>query len=177
MELAEGKIEFPSVAKFISQESVRLAIAGSVGMLIERIKPKQWQQVAQMLLSACIEEEGGEELQYEGAARIYVDQYLAETPFAASLDLQLPENLRKPLVRDGRITVCASDIQLHINKTTLQNLTVRAVAAMLSAIDAKTVRVRGRKIREQSRWALPLDEFDPSAYAVHEPENGSDRHE
>jgi len=170
MELAEGKIEFPSVAKFISQESVRLAIAGTVGKLIDRIKPKQWQEVAQMLLSACIEEQGGEELQYDGAARMYVDQYLAETPFAMSQDLEIPQNSRKPLIRDGRITVCAVDLQLYINKTTLQNLNVRAAAAMLSAVGAKAMRVRVRKSREQSRWELPLEEFDPSAYAIPEPE-------
>ena len=123
-----------------------------------------------MLLSACIEEQGGEELQYDGAARMYVDQYLAETPFAMSQDLEIPQNSRKPLIRDGRITVCAVDLQLYINKTTLQSLNVRAAAAMLSAVGAKAMRVRVRKSREQSRWELPLEEFDPSAYAIPEPE-------
>ena len=39
MELAEGKIEFPSVAKLISQEAVRVAIAAAVGRLIVKLKP------------------------------------------------------------------------------------------------------------------------------------------
>jgi hypothetical protein len=177
MDLAEGKIEFQNVGKFISQEAVRLAIAATVGKLIVRIKPKDWERLAQMLLSACIDEQGSEELQYEGAARMYIGHYLAETAFIPSVEGQMAQNLRKPMVLDGRITVCASDLQMYINKTTLQNLAVRAVAAMLSAIGAKTVRVRGKKIREQGRWELPLEEFDPGDYVAPEPEGGVDQHE
>jgi len=81
------------------------------------------------------------------------------------------------MVHDGRITICASDLQIYINKTAQQNLPVRTVAAMLSAIGATTVRVRGRKIKEQSRWALPLEEFDPGGYSVPEPGASIDQHE
>ncbi|MGA8025867.1 MAG: hypothetical protein WB992_01895 [Bryobacteraceae bacterium] len=170
MELAEGKIEFENVRKFISQESVRLAIAARVGKLIARIKTKQWERVAQMLLSACIEEQGSEELQLEGAARMHIGHYLDEVTFIPSLESQVGQNRRKPMVCEGRITVCASDLQLHINKTTLQSLSVRAVAAMLSAIGAKTIRIRVKKVKEQGRWELPLAEFDPGDYPV--PETG-----
>jgi hypothetical protein len=124
-----------------------------------------------MLLSACIEEQGSEELYHEGAARLYLDQYLSDVTFISSIEGQIGQNLRKPMIRERRITVCAIDFQMHVNKTTLQSLSLRAVAAMLSAIGAKTVRVRGKKIREQSRWVLPLDEFDPADYPVPEPEN------
>jgi hypothetical protein len=175
MELAEGKIEFQNVGKLISRESVRQAIAATVGKLI-RIKPTEWEQLAQMLLNACIEEQGSEELQYEGAALMHIGQYLTETVFIPSLDGQIAQNLRKPLMREGLITVCASDLQMYINKTTLQNLSVRAVAAMLFAIGAKMIRVRGKKIREQGRWELPLDEFDPTDYTLPEPEGPDDQH-
>jgi hypothetical protein len=60
MELEEGKIEFTSVGKLISQESVRLAIAGQIGKLIRKLKPKVWEQLAQAMLDACIIEQGGE---------------------------------------------------------------------------------------------------------------------
>jgi hypothetical protein len=170
MELTAGKIEFPNVEAFTSQRSVRMAIAATVDRFIGRFKPRDWDQVAQMLLSACIVEQGGEELEYEGAALMHIRQYLAEMTFIPSIEGQLVQNIRKPLIRDDRVTLCSSDLQMFINKTTLQNLTVRAVASMLSAIGAKTVRVRWNKTREQSRWELPLSEFDPRDYLT--PEEG-----
>ena len=106
---------------------------------------------------------------------LYIGQYLTETTFIGSIEGQMAQERRRPMVRDGRITICAPDLQMHINKTTQQNLSVRSVAAMLSAIGAKAVRVRGKKIREQSRWELPLEEFDPSDYFVPEMEGGDDR--
>jgi hypothetical protein len=164
METADGKIEFEDVGKLISQPAVRKEIAATAGKLIRPFKPKIWQEIAQLMLDACVLEDGGEELHQEGAARMYVHQYLVETTFIPSIDGQGAQELRRPMVRDGRITICASDLQMHINKTTQQTLTTRAVAAMLSAIGAVTIRVRGTKIKEQSRWVLPLNEFDPSDY-------------
>ena len=164
METENGKIEFDDVGKFISQRSVRLAIAATTGKLIRQFKLSAWPGIAQSMLDACIVEEGSEELYQEGAARMHVGQHLTETAFIASIEEQTAQETRRPMVRDGRITVCASDLQAYINKTTQQNLPVRAVAAMLSAIGATTVRIRGRKIKEQSRWELPLNEFDPGDY-------------
>lgn len=172
METAAGKMEFDNVAKFTSQQAVRMAIAATAGKLIGNFKPKMWREIAQAMLDACIEQEGSEELYQEGAARMYLGQYLAETAFIPSIEGQLAQDLRKPMVRDGRITVCASDLQMYINRTAQQNLTVREVAAMLSAIGATTIRVRGNKIKEQGRWELPLIEFDPGEYTVSEGEEG-----
>lgn len=164
MELAEGKIHFDNVGKLISQSAVQVAIAARTGILIPPFKAGLWRGLAQWMLDACVVEEASEELEYEGAARLYIGQYLSETPFISSIEGQSPLDLRKPMEREDRITICASDLQMFINKTTQQNLPVRYVAAMLSAIGAKTIRVRGKKIREQSRWELPLDEFDPADY-------------
>jgi len=170
MDTAAGKIEFPTVARLISQAAMRTSIAAAAGKLMPKFKSKLWEEIAQAMLDACIVEEGSEELFQEGAALMYLRQYLADTVFIPSIEGQMPQDLRKPMVRDGRITVCASDLLLHINKTAQQNLSVKTVAAMLSAIGATTVRVRGKKIREQSRWELPLNEFDPADYTVPEPE-------
>ena len=76
------------------------------------------------------------------------------------------------MVIDGRITVCTSEFQTFVNKTTFQSLSVRAVAGMLSALGAKSVRVRGVKFKDQWRWVLPVMEFDPEEYKPHE---GGDR--
>ncbi|MBI4464525.1 MAG: hypothetical protein HY647_07455, partial [Acidobacteria bacterium] len=85
MELEEGKIEFANVGKLIRQDSVRVAIAAAVGLLIRKIKPKEWDQLAQMMLDACIVEQGSEEVEFEGAARMYIAQYLSETAFIPSI--------------------------------------------------------------------------------------------
>ena len=174
MELEQGKIEFASVGKLIDQHSVRVAIAGSVGRLIPKIKSKAWEQLAQMMLDACIIEEGSEEMEFEGAARMYVAQYLSETAFIPSIEAQTVQNARKPTVINGQITICASDIQFYINKTTFQNLSVKAVVSMLAALGAKSVRVRGAKFREQSRWVLPESEFKPCEYCAGQREPGDD---
>ena len=165
MELAEGKIEFQSVAKLISQEAVRVAIAATVGRLILKLKPKHWDQLSQMLLDACQVEEGTEEVEWEGAARMYLQHYLSETGFIPTVEDQRIQDQRRPMVLGGMITVCAGDLQVYVNKTTFQALSVKAVAGMLSALGARSTRHRGTKFKEQSRWVLP-EEFDPADYST-----------
>ena len=174
MELEARKIEFASVAKLIDQRSVRVHIAAAAGHLIRKIKPKEWDQLAQMMLDACIVEEGSEEVEFEGAARMYIAQYLSETAFIPSVENQPVQNARKPMILDGRIAICASDLQVYINKTTFQNLSVNAITSMLTALGGKIQRLRGPKHREQSRWVLPLEEFDPADYCARERDTGDD---
>ena len=76
------------------------------------------------------------------------------------------------MIIDGKVTVCASDLQTYVNKTTFQNLSVKAVAGMLSALGATSTRVRGAKFKDQSRWVLPTAEFAPEEFP--QPEGGSD---
>lgn len=164
MELAGGeKIEFPNVGKLISQESVRLAIAANVGRIIPKIT--KWDRLAQAMLDACIVEAGTEEMEWEGAARMYIQHYLSETGFIQSIEGQRVQEQRRPMVIDDRITICASDIQVYVNKTMFQNLSVKAIAGMMAALGAKSMRVRGQGFKEQSRWVLPQEEFDPREYS------------
>jgi hypothetical protein len=174
MELEDGKIEFASVGKFISQESVRLAIAGQMGKIIRRLKPKEWEPLAQAMLDACIVEQGGEENEWEGAARMYVAQYLSETGFIDAIEGQPLQNQRKPVLHDGKVGICASDLQMFVNKTTFQNLSVKAVASMLAVLGGKSIRVRGAKFKEQSRWILPVDQFDPDEYSPRKEETSAE---
>jgi hypothetical protein len=165
MELEEGKTEFLSVRKFMSQIAVREEIAASTGKIIRKFKGKDWDQLAQAMLDACVIEQGGEENEWEGAARMYVAQYLSETGFIDTIEGQQVQSQRKPIVLDGKVAICASDIQMYINKTMLQMLSVKAVASMLGALGGKSIRVRGQKFKEQGRWVLPLDQFDPAEYS------------
>jgi hypothetical protein len=118
------------------------------------------------LLDACIVEQGSVEMEWEGAARTYVAQYLAETGFIESIDGETVQNQRKPMIIDGRIAINASDLQIYVNKTTFQSLSVKGIASMLSVMGGKQMRVRGQRFREQSRWLLPVEEFDPSEYSA-----------
>jgi hypothetical protein len=164
MELEEAKIEFASVGKLVSQECVRLAIAGQVGKLIRRFKSAAWERLAQAMLDACFDESGGEETELEGAARLYVLQYLSETGFIDTLEGEPVHSQRKPIVLDGKVGICASDLQIYINKIHSQNLSIKAVVSMLGALGGKSIRVRGAKFREQSRWMMPVDRVDPTEY-------------
>jgi hypothetical protein len=164
--LENAKIELANVGKLLDQNSVRMAIATATNKLTKRLKPKQWDQLAQCILDALIEEEGGPETQLEGAALMYLEQYLTDVAFIPAIDGQPSNAVRRPMLIDDRIAVNSADFQLFINKTFLQNVSVKAVASMLAAIGATNIRVRTAKNREQGRWLLPTDEFNPADYAI-----------
>ena len=76
------------------------------------------------------------------------------------------------MIHDGKIAISAIGFQMFINQTMMQSLSVKAVAAMMMALGAKSVRVREKGLKEQSRWALPIAEFDPKEYQRHQEGNG-----
>ena len=170
IELDSGRIELTNVAKLIDQRTLRIAIAGSVNRIIPKIKPKVWERLAQAMLDALIEQEGGVETEFEGSMRIYLGHYLTETAFIPSIEGQPSHAIRRPMLIDGHIAVNSLDLQLYVNKTFAQSLSVKAVASMLSAIGARSIRVRGPNIREQGRWLLPLDQFEPADFIQQTPQ-------
>src|SRR5260370_1948716 len=109
-----------------------------------------------------------------GATRLYLQNYLAETNFIPSIEDQRIQEQRMPTLLEGKISICASDFQMYVNRTTSQNLSVKALTGMLSALGAKSIRVRGNQFKEQSRWLLPLTEFCPADYVE---SVGADREE
>ena len=169
IELAAGRIDFPGVGRFLSQKCVRELIAARAGRLISRFKAGLWEELSQMMLDACIEEDGGEEMEPGGLVRIYIARYLADSTFISSIEAESAQNVSKPMIRNGHITIRAIELQIHINKTAQESVSVRAVVAMLSGIGAKSIRVRG-KFPEQGRWELPAKEFNPQYYST--PEGG-----
>jgi hypothetical protein len=86
IELENIRIELTNVAKLIDQRALRIAIAGSVNRIIPKIKPKVWERLAQAMLDALIEQEGGVETEFEGSMRVYLGHYLAETAFIPSIE-------------------------------------------------------------------------------------------
>jgi hypothetical protein len=166
MELETTTVEFPNVGRFIDQASVRVAIASATNKLIPKIKPKVWEQLAQTMLDALIETEGGDETDFKGSVRMYINEYLANTTFIETIDDQHPGLLRCPTIIDGRIAICSSELQLFVNKTFIANVSVKAVASMLAAIGARNIQVKGKTFKPQSRWLLPVEEFNPADFTM-----------
>ncbi|MCZ2079680.1 MAG: hypothetical protein LC130_32320 [Bryobacterales bacterium] len=166
MELETATVEFPNVGRFIDQASVRVAIASATNKLIPKVKPKVWEQLAQTMLDALIETEGGDETDFKGSIRMYVNQYLTDTGFIETIEDQPPGSTRCPTIINGRIAICSSDLQPHVNKNFSQTLSVKAIASMLAAIGARNVQVKGKTFKPQSRWLLPVEEFDPADFTM-----------
>jgi hypothetical protein len=164
IELEHGRIELSSVSKLVGQESLRLAIATATNKLIRKVRPRRWDRLAQAMLDAVIECEGGPETELEGAIRGHLGRYLSEVAFIPSIEGQPPHAIQRPMIYRERIAVNSIDLQLYIFKTFGQSLTVKAIASALSAIGAESVRIRGKKINEQGRWLLPVNEFDPAEF-------------
>jgi len=102
---------------------------------------------------------------------IYIGNYLSETGFIDSVESQQLQNQRKPMLLDGRVAICAGDLQTHANKSTAQNLSVKGIVSMLQVVGAAPKRHRGAKFKEQSRWLLPVDQFDPADYSQRKTED------
>lgn len=173
MELENSTIKFTGVGRLIDQASVRVAVAAAVNRLIPRIKPKAWERLAQTMLDALIEQEGGDETDCIGVTKMYLTRYLTETAFIPSIETQPIQSIRKPTVIDGHVAISASDLQMHVNKAFFLSLTVKALAQMLTVLGARSVRIRGARLRDQSRWLLPKDVFDPADFTA-VPANGED---
>jgi hypothetical protein len=168
MELESGKIEFPSVNKLVDQRSFRMTIASVADRFTSKVRSSQWDQITQMMLDALTIADGGLETDLVGGAQLYVHQYLSETPFVDSIETP-PSHLRdKPAIINGQIAICSGDLQLYINKTRAENHPIKDVASMLTAIGASSTRPKGTRLRDQTRWLLPLSEFDPADYTGNE---------
>jgi len=163
LELEATKIGFPSVDKLVGQQSFRMKIASAVDHLVPRIAPKVWDRVAQMILNALTVEDGGDESKLVGAAKLYVERYLSETPFIDAEQDHPYQTRFKPTVYEGQVAICSHDLQQHINKAWGENRAIKEVTAMLSALGASSTRLKRTRLRDQSRWLLPSSEFAPEA--------------
>jgi hypothetical protein len=164
LELEATKIGFPSVDKLVGQQSFRMKIASAVDHLVPRIPSKVWDRVAQMILNALTVEDGGDEANLVGAAKMYVERYLSETPFIDAEEDHPYQTRFKPTVYEGQVAICSHDLQQHINKAWGENRAIKEVTAMLSALGASSTRLKRTRLRDQSRWLLPSSEFAPGAH-------------
>jgi len=175
LELESSKIGFPSVDKLVGQQSFRMKIASAVDHLVPRIPHKVWDRVAQMILNALTVEDGGDEADLVGAAKLYVERYLAETPFIDAEEDHPYQTRFKPAVYERQVAICSHDLQHHINKAWGENRAIKEVTAMLSALGASSTRLKRTRLRNQSRWLLPPREFAPDAQGGARDERCDDR--
>lgn len=165
VELQNGKVEFSNIGKLIDQRKFRLAIASAADHLIPKFPGKLWDSVTRAMLDSLHVEDGGQETDFVGAARIYIDQYLSETTFIPAIEGEPSQTSRRPTLIRGKVAISSIELQQHINRLNSLNLSVKDVASMLTAVGAISERVRGPGIKEQSRWLLPVNDFDPNDYA------------
>lgn len=169
VELAQGKVTFYNISKFLSQACVRYELAKVTGKLIRQFTRAEWHRIRITLLEACTDKEGGEEMDTEGNARLRLDQYLLARRFIESVEGQTRDDARVPMVIGGSITVCANDILAFINKSGTENATIPDVVGMLHAVGAESKPHHG-KCNEQSRWFLPPEKFAATDYRDAPPE-------
>jgi hypothetical protein len=167
-----GCIQFPDVGKLITQGFFKRALAAKAGKILRKFNTREWEQFAQMMLDACTVCEGTDDLELKGAARMHIDQYLGAFPTLPSVEDLDKDNLLNPVIDKNQVTMSSTHLQVFINKLTSQNLSVIKVAAMIAAIGGKAVRLRRHGLREQSRWALPVEEFAPKDYQHSQEEDG-----
>jgi hypothetical protein len=117
-----------------------------------------------MMLNALTVEDGGDEADLVGAARMYVERYLSETQFIDAEEDQPYQTRFKPAAYEGQIAIRSHDLQQHINKAWGENRAIKEVTAMLSALGASSTRLKRTCLRDQSRWLLPSSEFAPDGY-------------
>jgi hypothetical protein len=55
---------------------------------------------------------------------------------------------------NGKVAICASDLQMYVNQTTFQNLSIKGVASMFGVLGGKIIRVPPRMGRARS-WTNP----------------------
>ncbi|MBI4903357.1 MAG: hypothetical protein HY820_06970 [Acidobacteria bacterium] len=164
VELEATKVGFASVDKLVGQQSFRMKIASAVEHLVPRIPGKVWDRVAQMMLNALTVEDGGDEADLVGGAKMYVERYLSETAFIDAEEEQPYQTRFKPAVYEGQIAIRSHDLQQHINKAWGENRAIKEVTAMLSALGASSTRLKRTRLRDQSRWLLPSSEFPPESH-------------
>ena len=138
------------------------------------IKPILWRQIAQQMLHACLDEEGPIEARFVDSIRDTVGNYLDHSYFIDDIATADPEYRKKPIVILGRVAINTTDLQSWINKnSTAQVLSVKALASMLNAMGAVQMTVPVKR-REQSRYLLPIEHFDPADYQKTTPEPAQD---
>lgn len=118
------------------------------------------------MLDACIEADGTDDLRLEGRTRILLEQYLSEKPSVPADSVQVRNDIHKPVIYKGEVTVHTTDLRFYLGQTGKSNESVPELAAMLTALGARAVRIRERIFGDQSRRSLPLEDFPPHDYGI-----------
>ena len=167
MELEHQKIQL-DIAGLLGQTSVKRAIAKAANKIIPNFKARLWQEITQLMLDACTDADGTDDLQFEGGARILLERYLSDKPAVPSSSIATRRDIHKPVIFKGQVTVHSMDLQLYLGQTGTSNAPIQKLAAMLTALGAREVRIREGLFRDQSRWGLPVEDFPPLEFGTPE---------
>jgi hypothetical protein len=163
MELENGRIKF-DIVRLTTQRRVQLALAAHADRVIPKFKQREWEQISQMMINACTVVDGTDDLQLEGAARIYLHQYLSDVAVLPGVEGVTRRDMLKPVIFKGQVTIHTTDLHSYLGQTRKLSVPVQHLAGMLTALGGREVRIRGGAYSDQSRWGLPVDQFPPRDY-------------
>lgn len=158
----KANVDIECMAKLLDSRFVRARIAALTEVMIPRMKADEWDRIVGGLLSAVTIKDAGAELEIEGEITMILQQYLTARQFLATTREATVHTARQPLVKDDRITVNTTDIQLYLQREFARPMSTRAIATSLSSIRAESFRIRVCSI-DQTRWRLP-EEWRPQDF-------------
>src|SRR5262245_12087093 len=170
VELDDGRTVEMGADEFFNQNRFAMAVYAGLDKAVPRFKEAHWRNLLGSLAQLMEAVDRSPELTAEGQIRTYLMSYLAETPFQLDALAKATAMQRwYPVVRQKRVAVSASHLQIYIRLAFRQDLTVRAITALLAKIGAKHYRERIGRSNDQSRWLLPVEEYPPEEYTPQYP--------
>jgi hypothetical protein len=166
VELENAVVMLPSIEYLVTHRKFQMKIASGVNFLIRPMNQKVWGPLANMMLAALTVEDGGDEADAVGAAKMYVDAYLRGSSFIDAEAEQSYQTVFLPTVYEERIAIRAAELLQHINKSGAERLAIKDATAMLSILGASSFRLKSTKLRDQTRWLLPVSDFPPDKYGA-----------
>jgi hypothetical protein len=164
--LDQGTIKFDTFSKFRDQTVVRDTIGGAVDRMPRKFKAKEWEQeIVPTMLRALTVREGGEEAELEGGTVLWLRQYLSGKTIMLPTDDRISQETQAPVIVDGRIAILSTQFHAFVNHTYKEKESLHAIFARLEVVGARNFKINSRgPLRGQSRWALPVEKFDPATY-------------
>jgi hypothetical protein len=90
------------VKTLITHAQFRTQIASAYDYIIPTFNNGAWERLATMVLGALTIEDGGDEMQLAGAARVQLEQYLSDVQFVESIEAEPRQTLGNPTVIAGK---------------------------------------------------------------------------
>jgi hypothetical protein len=162
LQTAAGEVELGTVNGLIFQTKFRAAIAAAQGHYMPAFKPKDWDPIAQWLLSVCEEEDVGPDGSDRGIVLGWLHAYLERNP-PGPLD-EANFRSRKPFEREGRVCLFGDDFRRFLLRKYQERLGSKEMGRLFRKCGGRSLETElriGGKRRSAMVWS-----FDATAAGV-----------